>query len=123
MDFFNLRSPTSPTNKTQTYGRRISAEFAERVKSPTKPVIGPTRRDVIQRTQLFLREPEEGSGGCLPVQEELSAVSGGDRSRDIIVSGEIGHVILLLAFYWTITYGTCTWVKCFVAEFHFEYHD
>ena len=70
MEFFNLRSATSPTSKTQQYGRRISAErLAERV--PTTPV---TKRDVIQRTELFLKEPESGFGACLPVQEDLSAV-------------------------------------------------
>jgi len=75
MEFFNLRTETNLlSNKTQTYGRRIAAELATRNKTVEREHVVATSRS-IRRTDLFLREPEYGSGACLPLQEDLSAVS------------------------------------------------
>ena len=75
MEYFNLKSETSLlSKKTQTYGRRIAAELATRNQTTTKErVVAPTR--AIRRTELFLKEPDYGCGACLPIQEDLSAVS------------------------------------------------
>ena len=71
MDFFDLGSPSSPT-KTQSYGRRMKAEIMERERPP--PVL-PSQPSVLPRTEMFVRQPEFGTGGCLPDQGDLRAVS------------------------------------------------
>ena len=69
MDLFELDKPTSPTSKTQTYGRKFSKERAEKRKSPPPPEPKP----IVHRRDLFLDENSRHT--ALPDQQDLSAVS------------------------------------------------